>query len=228
MEKISFNQKTIQFNLRDEVDVSIYNEIFKFREYRQTEEIIKNASGAIIDVGAHAGFFSIYAAALNPNAKVYALEPETNNFSALNDNIRLNPDFKKIKLFQTALSSKTGTEKLYLSVDSHNHSLIKTSYNNQEIPVKTINLSDFCRQQKIPKISLLKMDIEGGEYEIIKNLATTEFNLIDYIFLEAHKTESNSYQDLEKILRPAGFSVQVFPCEFDSDLKFILAHNKRK
>jgi len=102
MEKINFNHKIIKVILRDEVDLSIFNEIFKFREYRQTEKIIEKAKDAIIDVGAHAGFFSLYAAAFNSNVKIYALEPEPNNFLALNQNIKLNPEFKKIKLVNVA------------------------------------------------------------------------------------------------------------------------------
>ncbi len=229
MEKINFNQKVIQLNLRDEVDVSVFNEIFKYREYRQVEELIKTTNNAIIDVGAHAGFFSLYAAALNPSSKIYALEPEPDNFLALNQNIKLNPEFKRIKLFNLALHSQTGSEKLYLSVDSHNHSLLKgDDQGDQTLTVKTTTINDFCLQQKIDRISLLKMDIEGGEHEIINNLTETELALIDHLFLEVHKTESGSYQSLEKILRPAGFSVQIFPCQFDPDLKFMLANNKRK
>jgi len=229
MKKINFNHKTIEVILRDEVDASVFNEIFKFREYCQAETIIKEAKNAIIDIGAHVGFFSLYAAALNPNIKIYALEPETNNFLALNQNIKLNPEFKKIKLINIALGSTTGQEILYLSADSHNHSFLKAKNKiNQELLVKTTGLSDFCRNQNIAKISLLKMDIEGGEHEIIKNFSESEWALIDNFFLEVHETELGFYQSLEKILRPKGFSVQVFPCQFARNLKFILAVNKRK
>ena len=229
MEQISFNQKNIKFNLRDEVDISVFNEIFKFREYRQTEAIIKEAQGVVIDVGAHAGFFSLYAAALNQTVKIYALEPEANNFLALGQNIKLNPEFNKIKLFNTALSSKTGQGKLYLSSDSHNHSLLKGMNEiEKEILVPATTLSDFCSSQNISKISLLKMDIEGGEHDIIEKFSEAEFALIDHLFLEVHETAIDFYQSLEKILRPAGFSVQVFPCQFAHNLKFILANNKRR
>lgn len=227
MEKINFNHQALEVNLRDEVDASVFNEIFKFREYRQTEKIIATAQDAIIDIGAHAGFFSLYAAALNPNVKIYALEPEPDNFSALNQNIKLNPKFKKIKLINLALSSKTGRETLYLSGDSHNHSFLKNE-DGQELLVKTVSLNDFCREQKIAKISLLKMDIEGGEHEIIKNFSAADWALIDNLFLEVHETEAGFYQSLEKIIRPHGFSVQVFPCQFAPNLKFMLAINKRK
>jgi len=228
MAKINFNQKIINCNIRDEVDDSVVNEIFKYREYRQSEEIIKTATGAIIDVGAHAGFFSLYAASLNPSAKIYALEPEPQNFLALRENLRLNPEFSRIKIFQQALSSKTGPSTLYLKADSHNHSLLKEGNDTiAELSVSGVTLGDFCRQQKISRISLLKMDIEGGEHKIIKNLSPAELALVDHLFLEVHETADGYYQSLEKILRPIGFSVQVLPCRFASNLKFILANNKK-
>jgi len=227
MEKINFNHQAIEVSLRDEVDTSVFNEIFKWREYRQTEKIMETAQDAIVDVGAHAGFFSLYAAAFNPNVKIYALEPEPDNFSALSRNIKLNPGFKKIKLINLALSSKTGQEILYLSADSHNHSFLKDK-DSKELSVKTTSLSDFCQNQKIAKISLLKMDIEGGEHEILKNFSELDWALIDNLFLEVHETESDFYQSLEKIIRPHGFSVQIFPCQFAPNLKFMLAINKRK
>jgi len=229
MEKINFNHKIIKVILRDEVDLSIFNEIFKFREYRQNEKIIEKAKDAIIDVGAHAGFFSLYAAAFNSNVKIYALEPEPNNFLALNQNIKLNPEFKKIKLVNVALGSTAGQAMLYLSADSHNHSFLKeTNKTGKELPVKTASLNYFCLKQKIAKISLLKMDIEGGEHEIIKNFSEAEWALIDNLFLEVHETKLGFYQSLEKIIRPNGFSVQIFPCQFAHNLKFMLAVNKRK
>ena len=64
-----------QARLRDEADQSVFNEIFKLGEYRSADEAIKNAKDAIVDVGAHAGFFSMYCRALNKKVKIFAVEP---------------------------------------------------------------------------------------------------------------------------------------------------------
>jgi FkbM family methyltransferase len=225
MPKINFNNQVIKYTIRDQVDLSVFNEIFKFREYKQAENIIAEAAAAVLDIGAHAGFFSLYTASFNSQISIYALEPEPNNFSALEENIRSNPKLANIKPVNLGLAFKTGQEVLYLSPDSHNHSVLP-EYNGSKnkLVVKTISLKDFCVQENIDHISLLKMDIEGGEYKIIENLSENEYDKIDYIFLEVH----DDYKLIENILRPAGFSIQVFPCHFDKHLKFILARNKRK
>lgn len=223
--KINFNNIDIKYTLRDEVDKSVFLEIFKAREYKQCEEIITKATGAILDIGAHAGFFSLYASALNHKAPIYALEPEPNNFKAMKENLRSNTRFGYVQPLNLGLASKTGQEVLYLSPDSHNHSVLP-EYNKSKVKlvVKTISLKDLCLKEEIANISLLKLDIEGGEHKIIESLSEEDCKLIDYIFLEAH----GDYKSLEEALRPKGFGVQVFPCHFDKHLKFILARNKRK
>lgn len=225
MPKINFNNKDIKYTIRDQVDLSVFNEIFKAREYKQTETIIAEASGSILDIGAHAGFFSLYAAAFNDKASIYALEPEPNNFAALEENLRSNPKLTNIKAIKLGLAFKTGQEVLYLSADSHNHSVLP-GYNGskEKLVVKTIGLKDLCLTEGIKDVSLLKMDIEGAEDKIIESLKEEDYAIIDNIFLEVH----GDYKFLENILRPAGFSVQVFPCHFDKHLKFMLARNKRK
>ena len=80
---------------------------------------------------------------------------------------------------------------------------------------------------KIKNISLLKMDIEGGEYEIFQN-ATAEISAItENIFLEYHQTENKNFKTIENILRQNGFTIEVFPSQFDKTMGFLLARNKR-
>ena len=55
-----FNGCNITVIIRDDVDLSVFNEIFKYREYKSCEDIIIKAKNPIIDLGAHVGFFSIY------------------------------------------------------------------------------------------------------------------------------------------------------------------------
>ena len=59
MNKIKYNFNKTEFfvSIRNDVDLSVFNEIFKYREYKACEEILKNAIYPILDVGAHAGVF---------------------------------------------------------------------------------------------------------------------------------------------------------------------------
>lgn len=60
------------------------------------------------------------------------------------------------------------------------------------LPVEIITLDDYCRRNKIDHIDLVKMDIEGGEFEAL--LGTQELlraHAIDCIFLEFSEWAAN-------------------------------------
>ncbi len=218
------NGKKIKLWLRDGVDDSVINEVFKFKEYRGIVEIIQNAQDDILDVGAHAGYFSLWAAAFNLKVKIFALEPVKENFLFLQENLKANK-FKNIKPENTALSKESKEIKIFISEDSHNHSLLPISEKAEK--VKSENFEDFINKRKISKISLVKMDIEGGEYEIFENSIDTIAAKTENIFLEYHQTETKNFKVIESILRENGFTVEVFPSHFDKTMGFLLARNKR-
>jgi len=226
---VKFNNQKIEVFSRNDVDESVINEIFKYQEYRAAEEIIKKATEPIIDVGAHAGFFSIYCRLLNSSAKIYALEPEPNNAEQMAKNLRENK-IKNIKIIQAALAGESGKRELVITPDNHNHRLLLSGemvLGGDTIFVKTHSLSDFCSEFKIRKISLLKMDIEGGEYEIIRSLKGKDWLVVQSLMMEYHNNFEVNYKELESILRQNGFSVQIFPSSFDRNLGFILGRNKK-
>ena len=185
MQKINFklNGDDWYVYLRDEADQSVYNEIFKLREYRSAEEVIKNAENAIVDVGAHAGFFSMYCRNLNKKAKIYAVEPEPGNLKLLKQHLAENK-ITGVKVIPGAIALQTEERKLILSADSHNHHLAQTSFRDEygqekEIAVQALSFMDFCNQNKLKKISLLKMDIEGGEYELFDGMSVDDFAMVN-------------------------------------------------
>lgn len=226
MEEISVNFlcKKWLFYIRDEADQSVMREIFKIREYRMAEGEIKNAAHPIVDAGAHAGFFSIYCRVLNPKVKIFALEPEKNNLLAIKKHLAANA-VKNIKIVPAALSGYTGKGFLKVSEDSHNHFLLIGAGDGQKTEVES--LPDFCRKNKIKKISLLKMDIEGGERAVFEGLLPDDFKLVNFLILEYHNKERNNKNFIENRLRENGFGVQIFPNKFDKTMGFIFAKNKR-
>ncbi|HEY5137860.1 MAG TPA: FkbM family methyltransferase, partial [Methylococcales bacterium] len=216
--------------LRDDADESVVAEIFKWREYKAAEEVIEKISLPILDVGAHIGIFSLYARAINPTAKIYAMEPEKENFGLLLKNIEAN-DLKDVKSYKVALSSKTAERNLAIELDSINHHLADENFGDgaeaHYIKVPSISLRDFLEKNDIARVGLLKMDIESGEYEVLENMQEEVFGRIDNIILEYHNYGGRNYKELEDILRENGFTVQRFPSGFEKDLGFLFARNKR-
>ncbi len=243
MQKVNLklNGHNWQVYLRDEADQSVFNEIFKLKEYRAADETIKTAKHPIVDVGAHAGFFSMYCRALNEKVKIFGIEPEPENLKLLKQHLDENK-ILGVEVVAGALASESGERQLVLSADSHNHHLTEAGGSSsgrlfadytgadetaeKTIAVHAFSFADFCKKNKIKKISLLKMDIEGGEYELFESMSASDFAMVNFVILEYHM--GIRHKDIAEKLRANGFGVQVFPSHFDKTMGFIWANNKRK
>ncbi|OGH84204.1 MAG: hypothetical protein A2261_03590 [Candidatus Magasanikbacteria bacterium RIFOXYA2_FULL_44_8] len=229
MQIIKFHNQDIQVSPRDEADVSVVREIFKLREYKATEAVIVGAVDPIVDVGAHAGLFTLYCRALNKRVKIFAIEPEAKNITALGAHLATN-HVSDVKVAVGALSGKTGEMLLKISEDSHNHRILPdgvVSDPSDMAKITTWTLRDFCAKNKIKNISLLKMDIEGAEFEVFASLAPEDYLLFKNVILEYHDNRQRNHHLIESLLRENGFGVQKFPSKFDKTMGFIFANNKR-
>ncbi|BFI73750.1 hypothetical protein YN1_7370 [Nanoarchaeota archaeon] len=168
-------------------------------------------SGIILDIGASNSDSSIFFA-VNGAEKVIALEPFPESYEMGKFNIEINNLGDKIILLPYALSDKDRYSEFYISTSNPNANSLKptefikehgTTF-KEKIKVKTISLKTLIENYKIDRIYLLKMDCEGCEYEIIRNLPIEILNKIDNIILEFH----NHPQDIPEILKKAGFKVE--------------------
>ena len=224
--KAIINGKSIQLTLRSDADESVFNEVLIDRDYRILDEAIQKAK-TIIDVGAHIGAFSIYAATINPNAQITAYEPELSNFKALKENLKLNHT-ANITPKNLAVAGKQGQRTFYISEDSHNHSLTQDLPNQaSETSIQTTTLTQII--QKHGHIDLLKIDCEGAEFEIFAEAGSTHEALVQIalIHLEYHEYE-HQVQELEKILQSAGFKTKRTPSHYDKRMGYIIAKSTWK
>lgn len=222
MEKIlKFNHKNLELQLNSEADVSVFEEIFVDRDYKILDSIITKASNCILDVGAHIGLFSIYCHCLNPQVPIFAFEPEEKNFQTLKENFKKN-SIRNVLAKNLAVSATEGPKTLYLSPDSHNHSLIDVT--NQSKIVQSTTLEQIVTKHNLSKIDLLKLDCEGAEFEIIENTPLETFKVIQNIYLEYHLYQDNLNPDkiLSK-LQKANFKVESKPSHYDRKFGFIFA-----
>src|SRR3989339_484109 len=88
-------------------------------------------------------------------------------------------------------------------------------------------MGDLINKYQWPHISLLKMDIEGAEKDVINSLSVHDFSKIKAIVFEYHENYNVNHGVLEKILRKNGFGVEIFPSQFDKKMGILFANNKK-
>lgn len=143
----------------------ISKEIFEDRIYEKFYEVKKD--DIVVDIGASAGPFTY--SILNKLPKhVYCIEPSKNFYDVLCQNVKDHPVTCINKAIVSEERNKENTDDL--------HVFWTDSLEN----IETTTFRNFISENNITKIDMLKLDCEGGEYDIF-----TEENL-DFIINHVH------------------------------------------
>lgn len=126
-----------------------------------------------VDVGANIGWYTILAAKLvGPEGKVYAFEPEPENFKFLKRNVELN-GLKNVVLEQKALSNEVGTLKMYLHEENQGrHSIALVHDEKRFIEVEAFPFDEYVKGKDL-QIDFMKIDTEGAEGFILDGMKET-------------------------------------------------------
>jgi FkbM family methyltransferase len=170
----------IKFDIRDEynTDMIVVKEMFEENVYEIHGWHFDDKDAVVVDIGANIGAFAIQAASLGAR-KVFAIEPEPHNFSALENNIKLNNLGPKIFPCKIGVSDFVGQAVIS---DEGGGATIKDNKNGSEIEVTTLDL--FFETNNINKVSVLKIDVEGSEVEIILGSSIKSLSKCEYISIE--------------------------------------------
>lgn len=168
----------------------------------------------IVDGGANIGIFTLFAYSLFPTAKMVCYEPNESNLTQLYRNLNVNSIPARVE--PVALWSKE--TKLYY----HHHELNTYSGYIDESP-SDVPIS--CTLPEIGPDCWLKLDIEGGEYEVVPALLESG-NYPRWLTMEIHDF---NHRGLELItqLREHGYQVTG---DLSTTLRFttIQAEHKRE
>ena len=192
----------------------------------------------VIDVGAHKGEFLENMLKIQKVNSFYAFEPQKNIFKELNKKFARN---KKVKLFNCAIDKEISNKKLKINKISMKSSLAEVNENS--LYLKFINFlaqskSNFegeyeVQTNTVDKIfeginlqkSLLKIDVEGFEINVIKG-SQMKLEEISFILLEnqfGNHFKNNNFKDITKLLSEKNFKICkkfIFPTLHYQDILF--------
>lgn len=202
---------------KEPADAYVVNESWLYGIHDALLPYMKEAKIGI-DLGAHIGTFSVWAAKRS-SAKIYAFEPAPRNLEVLYENIRLNKLEDRINVIPVAVFSSTGEKELYITENSGLISMVSEHHRNRAdagklldvLRVPSISLQDFFSREKIEVCDFMKVDVEGGEYEIFMNLPDDIYQRIRSISMEI----GGKHSELIEHITSRGFKVYKPHEEFD-------------
>jgi len=191
------------------MDLWILKETLLDRQYEKVSLPLQDG-WIVMDIGAALGDYAIWAAKQIPHGRVIAVEPYPPSVSLLRSNIEKNHVFN-IEVFAGAVAATSGSTTLQVEQGSIvQNSTATHQKTGQLIEVKTTSLDDLFSQFDLKKCDYLKMDCEGGEYEILFSASVESLAKIDRICMEVHDcmTDHNRV-DMIKFLEKSGYRTRL-------------------
>jgi len=170
----------------------------------------------VVDIGANMGYFVLQESKLvGETGKVFAIEPVAENLKLLKKNLGLN-QCANVETFQLAIGDKNEESSIFLSYRLNCGSMVFRDGLNlvdgaiKKLPVTVVTLDKFLEDKPTP--SLIRMDVEGYEFEIIqgmKNLLAKKCPL--KLFIEVHPgyLKKEKLVDMLDTLKNHGFYCEI-------------------
>lgn len=190
-----------EFYVSDQPPADNYSDVTPMFAHLGALNIARDA--VILDVGANIGIFSLSYARLCSEGTVYAFEPHPGTFEILVGNIALNRDLRdRVRPLNLGLSNAAGsadisipTAKIHSRYDTACRRLNSGLFSMhgdgvEKVTCRFVDLDAFMPD--VPRLDLMKIDVEGSEYEVLEGARRTIDRLRPVITLE--------YNDLTRTL----------------------------
>ena len=123
-----------------------------------------------MDIGANVGIFSVVmGATVGAQGRVFAFEPVSSNVLRLEKNLRKN-GFGNVQIFPLALGASDGQMSLRMATDPAYPSLREVQGgfgSGDDVLVQVRSLDGVWEELGCPDISLVKIDVEGSEADVL-------------------------------------------------------------
>ena len=153
------------------LDERLLNGDFETRELMFVQRYLRPGM-VVFDIGAHHGLYSVLAAKrVGEKGWVRSFEPSPRERKYLKQNLRIN-HCHNVRVESFALGSSAGRAELFLVEGTGDccHSLRQPSVatTSRKVPVEMQTLDEYLQREKIEKVDFIKLDVEGGEMEVLR------------------------------------------------------------
>jgi FkbM family methyltransferase len=186
------------------LDLEVAFEVFASKIYLSPRPLRADSVRCVVDIGANVGYTVVFLARSFPDAQIVAFEPHPDNARIAMRNIAANHLDGRTTLHVAAAGITPGPA--YLTDDS-SASRVNAS-RNHKVDVLPVKMMDFFETIGSREVDLLKIDCEGGEYDIVMDPRFESLNA-RAVAMEWHRTLERPRADTELIgrLRECGWDV---------------------
>ncbi len=166
-------QIVVQKDAKDAITNAIISGTFGIPYHYQMLFDIASAKGKVIDLGAHIGTFSLFAAVNEYD--VISIEASPINVAFLKESVRINK-FNNLKIISAAVSDHAGT--LQFMQSGPYGAIANPLVNNREtISIPAVTVDMILDKEGWDRVDFIKMDIEGSEVAAIQGMPQLLSNL---------------------------------------------------
>lgn len=186
-----------KFEFFEESDVATFWQIFFAEVYP-----IRASDRLIVDAGGNIGAFSLFALLNNPHARIITIEPSPGSFERLKSALKEHGVESRCTAVPAALGARNGVTSITAAGPSQFRC---TDMAGEVVPLVTVE-SILPREGEV---DLMKMDIEGAEYDALGCASPSVLQRIRRLVLEIHPLEgaAHPWPDLRQWLASNGFHV---------------------
>lgn len=177
-------------------DAIVWRECWEENVYRLEPHML--TGGWVLDVGANVGAFTSFALAMNDEERVLSVEPDPDNLARLHETIRMNGWEARSSIAETALGDYDGVCTITAGGGASNVS--KKHHGETRMTRPRTLLHELGLDDSL-EFDFFKMDCEGGEYDIIHELAAEDMmKNFRWLSMEFHTTDHESFGEMLALL----------------------------
>ena len=184
---------------------SSIREIWVRKVYTKNNFVTITDDGFVVDLGANVGAFTLLALANSNACKVIAVEPNTEFNKLLMRQVSYNNFDNRVTLQRYFIGSTSATQ----------NEMLKTPDSKA---ARFITQKEFIELNKLSHIDFLKCDIEGSEFDFIKDTSLLE--ITEQLAIEIHDAAGDRTEFINKLIQ-LGF--QLGPIKEDPGSCIVLA-----
>lgn len=169
---------------KSDSDLPIFYQVFAELQY-DINYNLKFKPLHIIDCGANVGYSCLYFNASFPDANIIGIEPQKDNFKQLQMNVK---NYSNIKAINAAIWDRN-TSLAIKDEDQWSGSFeVKEQADKQgsDFSLQGITIKELMDKYNMPVIDILKIDIEGAEYNLFANDPAVWLDKTRCLIIELH------------------------------------------